>query len=682
MSNHTGVLKDKFEAALEKLEQAKLFAKSMYQTEIFQLAIELAGSDDGLAIIYKNAHRFEKAGVFYGGPWEDPTKMQPSLVGGSLKLKAGANSIIELLSEMRMLAIAKGDCIHEVLKAHEAEAFLNEVLALNLDLLPPKNEENCTQLEDHILRAQRLFRYLGQELSFREIAEKIVQEIDRLTVQRPIMVGRILNMISLSEQLVKNGIGDKTAKALEKYSRAANGPTQLSKKASNQRSYGLMLETAYDEERAAESNSEETKKKGRKKSASKLGTEAKLFADAMKDTGLVSPYHAVLLRFLNRRNPDLIPAALGLSEAGTASFHANKELIHHIIQLAIFPETRQAIYGLSRTLDRGVLAEDAVAPAILRLFELPLHAQVKQTLLKNEYKQSGISPNGVLVAGVMSVLGQPLGVGQGLNPTCQSARAISLWAQYGIGQLLAYIAHAAQHNDLEMTFEGETIRSFLLSGGGAEEIHPDLDPVSSVLVPHLDKIYFEMIKRTLLFAEDGHKWINPEFYGKWIPNGFINAIDPFTLNVTNYRTFVRLFYATHHPDYNEGYKLIYPNPIGIFTTDVHGNLLGLHAVSIQRIKKDQNGDCRIYFYNPNNDSGQNWGQNIKPSVSGFGELEGESSLLFHELLARMYAFHYNPYQQGDTYMVEDSLVENVEALAKDSWGKNYVWEEEEVPVLA
>ena len=54
-------------------------------------------------------------------------------------------------------------------------------------------------------------------------------------------------------------------------------------------------------------------------------------------------------------------------------------------------------------------------------------------------------------------------------------------------------------------------------------------------------------------------------------------------------------------------------------------------------------------------------------------LEGESSLPFHEFVSRMYAFHYNPFEQGDTYMVEDSLVEKVEALAKDSWGKNYVW---------
>jgi hypothetical protein len=236
-----------------------------------------------------------------------------------------------------------------------------------------------------------------------------------------------------------------------------------------------------------------------------------------------------------------------------------------------------------------------------------------------------------------------------------------------------YIIRAARDNDISMAFEGEVIHSSLLLGGIANEIDPDLDPVSTILVPHLDKIYHEMMKRTLLRGEDGHKWVNPEFYGEWIPRGFLNAIDQMTLNVTNYPAFVKLFYATHHSEYNEGFKLVYPNPVGIFITNVHGELLGLHAVSIQRIEKDPNGEYRVYFYNPNNDSGQNWGQGIKASVSGFGELEGESSLPFHEFAARMYAFHYNPFLQGDIYMVEDRLVEEVQTLAKDSWGKNYTW---------
>ena len=281
LTRQTTILMEKYQAALDKLSQAKPFAKSLYQTEVFQLAIRLAESAEGLSVLYENAPRFDQAGVFHGGLWEDPTKMQPQFVGGSLKVKEGFNSIIELLNEMRMLAIAKGDYLHEELSMGEARAFLNEVLALNLDLLfPPNTEGRQIQLEDHIIRAQRLFHYLGQELSFKAIADKIVQEIDRLTVQRPIMTGRILTMINMSGALIESGIPSETAEALEKYTRAANAPTPLSKHVNNQREYRLKLENAFEDE---------------------LEAEAKIFARAMNDTGLVSPYHAVLYGSLIER---------------------------------------------------------------------------------------------------------------------------------------------------------------------------------------------------------------------------------------------------------------------------------------------------------------------------------------------------------------------------------------------
>lgn len=653
IDQHTAALINKFEIALYRLEQAKPFAKSLYQTEVFQLAIELTRTDEGLYALYQNAQQFDKAGVFYGGLWEDAAKMEPSFVGGSLRLREGVNSILELLSEMRMLAIAKGNYVHPDLSMGEAGAFLNEVLALNLDLLfPLELAEGDPELEDHIVRAHRLFRYLGQELSFKAIAEKIVQEINRLTVQRPIKTERILHMIDMSGQLVASGIDGNTADELLKYTRAAKAPTPLSKDAANQREYRLKLEHAFDDE---------------------LEAEAKIFAGAMKDTGIVSPYHVVLLRFLNRKNSHIIPISLDLSETGIACFHAHKKLIHDIIQVSIYPETRQALYGLALMLDRGILIQESLPYSLNSLFDLPLHAKVRQALSRPETEHGVISMNGLLIAGVISVLGQPLGVGQGHNPTCQSARAISLWSQHGIDRLMDYITCAARDHSISMTFEGDVIHSSLLIDGMAHEMDEELDPVSTILVPHLDKIYLEMMKRTLLRGEDGHKWVNPEFYGEWVPRGFLNAIDQMTLHVSNYPAFIKLFYATHHPDYNEGFKLVYPNPVGIFITNVHGELLGLHAVSIQRITKDKNGEYRIYFYNPNNDSGQNWGQGIKISVSGFGELEGESSLPFQEFVSRMYAFHYNPFEQGDTYMVEDSLVQEVQALAKDSWGKNYQW---------
>ena len=47
-----------------------------------------------------------------------------------------------------------------------------------------------------------------------------------------------------------------------------------------------------------------------------------------------------------------------------------------------------------------------------------------------------------LLAAVLGVFGLPLGVGQGNNPTCQSARAISMWAFNDPDYLLQMIAWA------------------------------------------------------------------------------------------------------------------------------------------------------------------------------------------------------------------------------------------------
>ncbi|WP_046214226.1 hypothetical protein [Paenibacillus wulumuqiensis] len=648
----TQAAQGKFEQALQILQEAKPFAKSLYQTDVFQRAIDLAHTEEGIEILKSHAPRFDEAGVFSGGPWEDAAKLQPGFVGGSLKLK-GVNSIVELLSELRMLAIARSEYQHPEVSADAARTFLNEVLALNLNFLfPADTEESRIESGEHIERAQRLFHLLSRELSLKAISRKIVEEIDRLTTQRPILVGRIIHIIHTAEKMLNEELDEETRSSLEMYTRAIGTPTPLSSRYPDLREYGRYLREAPEEE---------------------LRQEATSFSESMKATGLTVPHHAIFVRHINRHQPELIEVTLGLDDIGAAYRSSQAELVRDIIQVAVTPDTCQVLYGLGGVLNRGLLAQETLLPALRRLFEIDIHHQVRDTLLTAEHKRSGIGANALLLGGTISVLGQPLGVGQGLNPTCQSARAISLWAQHAQNQLLEYITRAARDNDVDMLFEGETIHSSQLEGGVAEEIHYELDPVSKVLVPHLDKIYNEMMKRTLLRLEDGHKWVNPAFYGEWIQKGFINLVDQLTGAVAHFQNFVRLFYATHHPDYNNGYELIYPNPVGIFITNVSGDLLGLHAVSIQRVAKDPDDQWRIYFYNPNNDSGQNWGQDIQPSVKNHGEQEGEASLPFHQFVARLYAFHYNPYEQGDTYMVEAEIVEEVEQLARESWGQVYTW---------
>jgi hypothetical protein len=162
-------------------------------------------------------------------------------------------------------------------------------------------------------------------------------------------------------------------------------------------------------------------------------------------------------------------------------------------------------------------------------------------------------------------------------------------------------------------------------------------------------------------------------YGRWVSSGFVSAIDSQFSAVRHHGDFVRRFYATHHPDYNDGHELIYPNPVGIVVTDVHGNTLGPHAVSIQRIAESPAGDLRIYFFNPNNEGRQDWGLGVAPTVCGHGEKHGESSLPFEQLLSRIYAFHYDPYEEGDGYAVPKELIVDISRMAKESWGRSYMW---------
>ncbi|TCP20972.1 hypothetical protein EV207_14723 [Scopulibacillus darangshiensis] len=647
MSNLTAKTFDDFSKAFDTLENAKSFAKTLHRNEVLQLARRMMQDKKGIEHLYGFADQFEEAGLFTDTPWEQPSKLQPILVAGTLKA-TGNTALLEVLSELRMLAIAKGRYENSQVTSKDASYFLNEVMAHNINLLfPDTSESSRIEAGPETERANILFQFLADHLSLNAILHSLLSEIDRLALQRPIMVNRITKMILTAKEAVTKTTTKADREKLKKYETAISGPTPISKKVLNSVGYENLIKTAGQNE---------------------LYREAELFSESMTKTGLVCPYHADFLRYINKAKPELVGTALCLSDKGKANFEEHVALIQKMIDIAVFPATCQSIYGLSLLLNRGVLSSLPVAPGLRRLIDLDIHPEVGKTL-----ESQGVTPNGVMVAGTISVLGQPLGIGQGMNPTCQSARGISLWAQHAPGKLLELIAKAARDREIEMPLEGSAINSKSLAGGLAPDLNKELDPISLILVPHLDRIYDEMMKRMVFRGEDGHKWVNPAIYGRWVSDGFTAVTDPYTSVISDYEGFVRRFYATHHPDYNGGHELIYPNPVGIFITNVHANLLGLHAISIQRIKADPSGVMRVYFYNPNNDGGQNWGQNIICSIFGNGEEEGESSLPFHEFVSRMYAFHYDPFEIGETQAVNDDVIKKIETLARDSWGKNYVW---------
>lgn len=641
---------------LVQSSQADEKTRPRIQTTLFGIARDLLSSEEGLELLYDRAEKFDAAGVFVGGPWADPSALQAPLVGGTLRAP-GVTPIVESLSELRMLAIAKGRASSDRLSPKDALGFLDEILARNLRYLFPSEgstEEEREGGDPHRASHERLFSLIVREIGIERVIGEVVDEVDQVLAQRPISTWGVRRMILRAMQLVRReALEGPAVDALERYHDAVVAPSPLAQANEGLRAYRDALGQA---------------------DRSTLESEARACADAMHDTGLVAPHQAVLVRRILQAEPDLLPLVLGVGEAGAIEIHQNAPLLDELIEAAIFPTTAQSLYGLSAALERTLLSRTEVAAGLERLIDLEIRDDVRDNLLARRSEGDAVTANGVLLAGSIAVLGQPLGVGQGRNPTCQSARGISLWAQHDPAHLLELVVAAARDGRLEFTFDAHRVYSDQILKGVATEIDLDLDPVSIVLVPHLDRLYSEFMRRSALRTEDAHKWVNPALYGRWVQNELASAfVDLAQTTVSKFDTFVRRFFATHHLDFNGGHRLMYPNPVGLVVTNHAGKYLGPHAVSIQRVDVDPEGVVRVYFYNPNNEGRQDWGNGVVVSVRGKGEEPGESSLQFDDFAARIYAFHYNPHEEGDHAQVPDERVAGVVEAARKSWGERFIW---------
>lgn len=641
-----------FEQVLARLDASRTFGKAMHQSQLLSRAGKLLRSREGIALLYEAAPRFDSVGVFAGGDWVDPNVLQPALVSGTLRA-GGINATLECLSELRLLAIAEGRASDASMPADKAREFLEQVLASNLDLLfPVATEQTRATDTGATLQIRNLFDFILEHLGANAILESVIAEAERILLQRPIMVGRVESLLHSAREAIARVDNDSDVGDNARYWIAAlDGPTDLAQRLDHDGYADALTELSHEQ----------------------LAFEADSFGRSMSATGLVAAQHADLLRYLTEHAPELLPRAMALTPVGEVCLDTHQPVIVEIIGFAIWRETARSIYGLSRMLDQGTIFSRPVLPGVRRLMVLPIHPEVAQRLQDASDWSQPPHANVLLLAGTLCVLGQPRGVDQGHNPTCQAARAISLWAQNDVGYLLELIAFAARENELIMDFEGTAIHSSELSFGLARELHTELDPVSLLLTQHLDRLYMEMSRHTISRAGDGHRWVNPELHGWWVYRGFAELIDTATGAITDCDDFIRTFYAAYHPQFNGGRDLVYAQPCGIATTDFSGALVGWHAISIQRVACDPNGEWRVYFFNPNRDKGQNWGQGIRTSTHDNGEFEGESSLPFEQFLARVYVFHYKKRETGDVGAVPADTVSHVRTLIAQSWAANKPW---------
>lgn len=651
------VLIGKISNAVVELKSATPLSRPVIQEKIFQFLRELYRCEQGMELAYQVVPQLEREGIFKGGGWEREDKLNPFLVRGSL-LSSGVYPTLETLSELRLMAIAEEKISSEHMSKDEARQFLLEVMALNLNFI--FGHENQTE-EERISAplteiAAKLFRFLRSKLDLHPLFGEVVREARELIAQRPITTYHIKRVLNSAQNLVSERKELSKHEDFEEYEcfyKAITFSSPLSAKNPDILEYRKTL------------------KKASQKSILK---ECEFLGENLKKTGLAGKKAAVLVRFVAKNNPDLLPVCLGLNDIGAASFEKNKPFIVGLINMAMKPSTYNTIYGLTCFINREILSQTEVKNGLKKLIEIDINHETQRLLLKLRDSRDNITANAILVCGLISVLGQPLGVSQGSNPTCQTARGISLWSQHDPGYLIDILLTAAKHDVFETEFEGEKICSKNLEMRRADQFVQDIDPVSIVLSSHLDAVYAEILKRTAGRGEDSHKWANPALYGRFINGGFASVLDNTQTKVSNYENFIRQFFSTHHPDYMEDHLLTYANPVGIFITSSYGDLIGLHAISIQRVKFFGDEEtARVYFYNPNREGRQNWGQGIRPSVCGHGERSGENSLPFNQFASRLYAFHFNPYEDGDGFGVPHEEISEVMELAKESWGRSYGW---------
>jgi hypothetical protein len=638
----------RFERCFERLEQASRIARPALAIEVLDASRRLLTMPEGVALLAERAERFHVAGIFDGSDWAEPESLQPQLIPSTLQFADERVVTLECLSLLRWLALAEQRALHPGISSEQAVHFLREALAVNLDYVFDRGTEAAR--ERRTAAARQVFAFIAERVGYDSMLEQLVEEVWRILRQRPVKVDGVKTMITkLAVYLADPETDVHSLRGADRLTSALFGPTQAT-----------QYDPGLDAYRDALSRMD----------AQMLRQEAGAFARSMADTGLVSVYHAVLARWLLEHQPDLLPAALGLSTTGSDTFLSYIELIRALIDEAVHPETCQAIYGLACLLERGILFSPPVAPALWRQIRLPLHPTTADVIRR--VFGDAVPPKVHLLAALLNVLGQPFGVGQGHNPTCQSARAISMWAYNDPDYLMQLLAWAARDDAITMHFEGSPLNSSDLPAGLVDVLHLDLDAVSLVLVPHLDRIYQGMGQLADARGEDPHKWINPEFHGWWVGRGFAIAVDVASGRLASYEDFVRTFYASYHPYHNGNQPQIHLQPAGVAVTDSAGRFVGWHAITLIRVALDMQGEMRAYFYNPNNDGGQDWGCGVVVSTEGNGEYFGESSLPFAQLVSRLYIFHYDPLEPGDPAGVPEDAVAAVRGMAEGSWARDRI----------
>ncbi|MBT2679148.1 hypothetical protein J7E38_09040 [Bacillus sp. ISL-35] len=597
-----------FHGALYQLWGSAEEQKKHFREMVLEEAAMLLEENKGLEYLYGYASIFESAGVFAGTVWEDLKGLNPSLTRGTL-MAGGSMAAAEALSNLRILALARGVYANPEMTSKEAAAYLENLLALNVDILAlGETKKNQKRWKDNDDCAGSLMRYLASCCFSAKIFDLLEQDITNLLAQRPIIVREVISMVNSACNLAHGNVSRHPT--LQACQRSLFFPSELARR---QGDYLQEIKNAGD---------------------LVLLSEASQLRDSMLESGLVSTYHDTFLQYISKEKPYFLEIFFGKSRAARAALKRNFPLIRKITEEITGKEASQSIYGLYHMFERQVFSAEVVRE--LEAFVCDHSSKVNPL---NENSRNRLTRRDQILTGLISILGHPLGAAQGFNPTCQSTRLLSYLSQKYPHKLISMARRLLTSGEIELQFEGQAISSSSLVRCELKDL-VHIDSLSAVMLPHLDAIYGEMLKRAAGRDSDPHKWVNSQFHMAGVFPGFAER------NKNNEHEFVALFHHFYFAGADTIKKHL-PQPAGILMYDRKGNLLGPHAILIQRVEAKQDGDLRVYFFNPNNDSLQHWYNGVMTSVRDNGEQHGEASLRFEDFIKCLYAFHFPDQSAAD-----------------------------------
>jgi hypothetical protein len=340
---------ERVQELLDELASQPINRESKWQQLISQVDAA-SRTEEGILFLYDQVEAFDRAGFFKGTPWEDPRGLIPFLVKGTLTAPAPSN-IVEIISELRMLKIAKGAYASKQITASEASEFLEDMLVASFDLAyrgPTENLRLNVSTGD-LKRIRRLFDFILSNYSFPQLKRKLAEEIETIAAQRPIITYRLEELILLVKEQIELDPEQDADRRLLYFVNAAFHPTSLAKEYPEPDAYIRMIQEAPREILAAE--------------CTEMGQK-------LQSTGLVSAHQLILFQFLTEQDSDLISELLHLNDHGKADFEKHRELVIRLIRDFILDTNKQAVYGLKRMLERTLLSRKPVRNAIQRLITI------------------------------------------------------------------------------------------------------------------------------------------------------------------------------------------------------------------------------------------------------------------------------------------------------------------------